>query len=119
MRARPVDLARIGLGGLALARPDVVLDVVRSADDRRVRAVVRFLGARYVAQGAAGLVVDRSWVAPVDAAVDALHALSMVGAAALWPAHRRAAVASAASALLLAAADLRSRSRAAHSESWG
>ena len=118
MRARPVDLARIGLGGLALARPDVVLDVVRSTDDRRARAVVRFLGARYVAQGAAGLVVDRSWVVPVDAAVDALHALSMVGAAALWPAHRRAALASAASASLLAAADLR-HSRATHSESWG
>jgi hypothetical protein len=86
-----------------------VLSLARSADDPRVRAVVRVLGARYVVQGAGGLVVDRPWLPAADATVDAVHGLTMLAAAAVWPEHRRAALASAVLASAFATADLGDR----------
>jgi hypothetical protein len=109
MRPRTVDLARLGLGALALARPRTLLRLTGSAGDGPVETVVRVLGARYVGQGATGLLVDRTWLPAADAAVDAVHGLTMVGAAAAWPQHRRAALASAAAAAAFALADLADR----------
>src|SRR5689334_18737347 len=105
MRPRPVDVARMGLGALAVTRPRTVLRLAGS-DGHGVHLVVCILGARYVAQGAAGLLVERPWLPTVDATVDAAHALTMVAAAAVWPQHRRAALTSAAAAAVFASADL-------------
>lgn len=99
---RPADRARLALGGWCLARP-------RSLTGPP--PVVRVLGARYVVQALGGTWVHRAWVPGVDAAVDLVHAGSMLGAAAVWPRHRRAALTSAALAAGFAVADLSSARR--------
>jgi hypothetical protein len=50
--------------------------------------------------------VDERWVPEFDAAVDLAHALSTLGLAWVFPAHRRLALTSGALALGFAAADL-------------
>lgn len=108
---RPVDLARLGLGAVALARPDLLLRPVTERTSRGERITVRLLGARYVAQSGAGMILGRPWVRDLDAAVDLAHAATMVALAAVSPTHRRLALLSAVTATGLAAADLREKLR--------
>ena len=109
--ARPVDLARLALGSAALLRPGLFLRWGRADDDPVVRRAVRVLGGRYVVQSAAGLVLRRAWVPDVDAAVDLVHAATMLGLAAVAPDHRRLALLSAVIAVGFAGADLEGRLR--------
>ena len=103
---RRPDAARLALGVVALARPGLPVRVTGSRDGAGVRRVVRVLGARYVVQSLGGRWVHRAWVPEADAAVDVVHALSMLGLARLAPPHRRLALVSAATATAFAVADL-------------
>jgi hypothetical protein len=94
------------LGGLCLARPDLPLRLTGSPGGRGTRVGVRLLGARYVVQSVGGPWLHRRWVPEVDAAVDVIHAVSMLGLAAVAPGHRRVALVSAATATGFAVADL-------------
>ena len=85
-----------GWGGLMLARPDAVAAAVAGPDTPPPEVVVRVLGARRVVQHLAVALVASRGLALLGAGVDAVHAASMVGAAALWPQYRRAALTSAA-----------------------
>jgi hypothetical protein len=108
---RAVDVARLSLGAAALGRPGLFLRLAHGHNGRTERATVRILGARYVAQSGAGLAWGRPWVREADAAVDLVHALTMVALAASAPTHRRLALLSAATAMGFAAADLREKIR--------
>jgi hypothetical protein len=108
---RPADLARLGLGAVALAWPQWLVRGTGSRDGRWPRRVTRLLGARYVVQSGAGLLVRDRWVPEVDAAVDLAHAASTVGFALVFPAHRRLAATSGVLAVLFAVADLTERVR--------
>lgn len=108
---RPVDLARLALGAIAVTAPDRVLTVTRARGGTGPRRAVRILGARYVVQSGAGLLLARPWTPRADAAVDAVHAVTMLGAAARWPAHRGLALLSAAAGTVLAVVDLREEVR--------
>jgi hypothetical protein len=102
--SRPVDVLRLSLGVAALGAPGVVLPA--AANTPWTRGFTRILGARYVAQSAFGLAERRPWVPAADAAVDGVHALTMLGLAAVSPRHRRVALSSAAAALAFAYLDL-------------
>jgi hypothetical protein len=104
---RRVDVARLAAGAVALARPQLLIRMTGSADGTWPRRVTRLLGARYVVQSGGGALLGRPWVPEVDGAVDVLHALSMVGFAALSPGHRRRALSSGLVAIGFAVADLR------------
>ena len=108
---RPVDVARLGLGAAALGRPDLFLRLIPGSDGGGERATVRVLGARYILQSGTALAFGRPWVRDADAAIDLIHAVSMVALAALRPTHRRIALLSAATALGFAAADMREKIR--------
>ncbi|MGI8523878.1 MAG: hypothetical protein ACR2K3_11310 [Nocardioides sp.] len=105
-RLRSVDAARLILGVVTLARPHTAFGLTRTPDTPAARTVVRVLGARYVVQSVGGAWVHRSWVPETDAAVDVVHAASMLALAAFAPRHRRLALASAAAAVGFATADL-------------
>lgn len=60
--------------------------------------LVRLLGGRILAQGAAELLVPKRQLVLVGSAVDLTHGASMVAAAVRLPAYRRAATVSAADA---------------------
>lgn len=106
--ARPVDLARLALGVVIVARPDVPLRLTGGRTLPHERAAVRVLGARYLVQSAVGLARGRSrWVRRGDVAVEVVHAATMLGLAGASPRHRRLALASAGAALALATVDLR------------
>lgn len=111
MSPRPVDLARLGLGVVAIARPDMLLRASTEPHGGRGkdRVVVRVLGTRYLLQAAAGVGLDRPWMPALDAATDLTHAATMLGLAALDRSHRRIALLSAAVATGFAVADLRDR----------
>lgn len=109
--SRRVDVARFGLGVLALARPEWLVRGTGSADGTWPRRVTRILGARYVVQSTAGVVVADRWVPAADAAVDVVHAVTMLGFARLFPDHRRLALTSGVVATGFAAADLGSHVR--------
>jgi hypothetical protein len=108
---RPVDAARLVLGAAALLGPRWLLRLTGSADATWPRRATRVLGARYVVQSTAGVWLDERWVPEVDAAVDLVHAASMVGCATWLPRHRRLALSSGALALAFAVADLMERLR--------
>jgi uncharacterized RDD family membrane protein YckC len=112
---RPVDVARLVLGGAAMARPGLFLYLARGRVGRGERATVRILGARYILQSGAGLTLTqpwgRPWVRDADAAIDLVHAATMVALAAIAPPHRRLALLSAGTAVGFAIADLRERIR--------
>jgi hypothetical protein len=110
-RPRTVDLARLGLGVAALVAPDGLLSVSTARPSGAERATVRVLGARYLLQAAGGMAVRRRWVHDVDAAVDLLHAATMVALAAVSAEHRRLALLSALTATAFAAADLTGKVR--------
>jgi hypothetical protein len=96
-------------GVVLLVRPDLPAAAGLAAPDLP-RGVVRLLGARRVVQAGVELAVPRRGVVLAGAAVDALHALSMLAAALRWPRHRRAALLSAGTAALAAAAQYRAGS---------
>jgi hypothetical protein len=108
---RPVDLARLALGTVALARPQLLVRATGSADGPWPRRVTRLLGARYVVQSTGGMVVRDRWVPEVDAAVDLAHALTTLGFAKIFPRHRRLALTSGAVAVAFGVADLTERVR--------
>ncbi len=103
---RPATGLRLCLGAGCLLAPGAVLALVggRDRNEPGIRLVSRILGARLVVQGAADLALGPR-TRTVDVAVDLTHAASMVAAAARWPAHRRAALASASLATLGAVLD--------------
>lgn len=111
MNPRPVDLARLVLGLAATTRPGLLLPP-RSDPTNAECVVVRILGARYLAQSAAGVVVRRPCLPRVDAAIDLTHAATMLALAAAGRRHRRPALLSAAVAAGFAVADLRDRNPA-------
>jgi hypothetical protein len=106
LAARTTAAAFGAEGVVLLVRPDLPATAGLAAPDLP-RGVVRLLGARRVVQAGLELAVPRRGVALACAAVDALHALSMLAAAAHWPRHRRAALLSAGTAALAAAAQYR------------
>jgi hypothetical protein len=81
-----------------VARPGDVLRAASAPAPRPARRVVRLLGARVVLQQVAVLAVPTRPLVLLGAAVDVLHAASMVGAAVAWPRYRRAAASGAVSA---------------------
>ena len=95
-RMRRPDAARLALGALTLAGPGLAVRLTGARDGVGVRRTVRVLGVRYVVQAVGGRWLHRAWVPEVDAAVDVVHALSMLGLAGLAPRHRRLALVSAA-----------------------
>ncbi len=103
---RGPDVARLALGGVCLARPTLPLRLTGSTNGKGTRAGVRILGARYVVQSVGGPWLHKSWVPEADAAVDVIHAASMLGLAAVAKGHRRVALVSAALATGFAVADL-------------
>ena len=103
---RRTDAARLGLGLLALARPELPVHLTRSPDGTGVRRTVRVLGARYVAQSVGGSWLHPRWLPQAGAAVDLVHAASMVAVAGIAPHYRRLALLSAGLATTLAVADL-------------
>jgi hypothetical protein len=92
------------VGTVLLIRPRQVVGRVAADETEPWLAVVRVLGGRLVVQQVLVLVRPTRRRVLAWAAVDAVHALSMVPVAAVWPAHRRLAAVSgavgAASALL-------------------
>lgn len=108
---RPVDAARLALGGVALIRPQWLLGVTGSDDGIWPRRVTRILGARYVVQSGLSITLGTPWTSKVDGAIDLVHAASTVGLAARFPRHRRLAIVSGALALGFAVADLREKAR--------
>ena len=81
-----------------VVRPDTVLDALTPGSARPPRGLVRLLGARVVLQQLLVLAAPTRRTVVLGAAVDGLHAASMVAAALRWPQHRGAAALSAASA---------------------
>jgi hypothetical protein len=81
-----------------VTHPGSVLRAVSTPAPRPARWVVRLLGARVVLQQVAVLAVPTRPLVLLGAAVDALHAASMVATALASPRYRRAAALSAATA---------------------
>jgi hypothetical protein len=95
-----------GLYGTALLlAPGLLLRGVGDPDDRLARLAARALGARHLGQ-AALLAASGRRAIRFGAAVDGLHAASMLGLGLAVPPHRRAAMASGAVAGALAALEL-------------
>jgi hypothetical protein len=109
MRARSptartaLTAARIAWGTVLLLSPDRVLAKCPDPVPGYARAGVRVLGARQLVEGAVLARHPRDPPPEWSVAVDALHAFSMLGLAAVRPRLRPAALRSAASALTLAA----------------
>ena len=92
-------------GAAVLARPrEVAALAAGRPDGRPPTPVMRFLGARLLVQGAVALVRPSRFVVLGGGAVDALHALSMVGVAGVDARYRRPALLSAGAAAASAAA---------------
>jgi hypothetical protein len=108
---RPADALRVTLGATLLVRPDLAVRGTGSPDGVWVRRTVRVLGARYLLQSTLGLAVHRQWLRAADSGVDVIHALSMLGFARQFPAHRRMALLSGAVALTFAALDVTEQTR--------
>lgn len=106
---RRPDAARLALGVLVLSRPELPVRLSGSRDGAGVRRTVRVLGGRYVVQALGGRWLHPAWLPEADAAVDLVHAASMLRLARLAPRHRRLALLSAVLATGFAAADLAAR----------
>jgi hypothetical protein len=103
-RIRLVAAGWLGVGTYLVTRPEHALAAVGQPASPALVLITRVLGARSALQNAVVLAAPTSAVVRGGAAVDATHALSMVGAALRWPAYRRAALTS--GALAAAAAVL-------------
>lgn len=96
-----------GIAGLALlARPDDVVRTVAPRSAQPPRWVVRLLGARQLLQAGVIAAVPTRTVLGFSAAIDGLHAASMVPAGLRWPALRRSATVSGGAAAAFAALEL-------------
>ena len=106
---RALALERCLSGAVLLTRPATVSHRVAGGEPTPPVWLVRVLGARLLAQGIIVLIRPTRSVVLAGIMVDATHALSMIGAAAVWPTYRRSAAASAAEAAVSAvlAASLR------------
>lgn len=96
--ARGLSVVLAGWGTAMLARPEQVARWAAADGPRPDARVVRLLGGRMLAQHALVVLRPTRGVVLAGAAVDALHALSMLGAAALSSRYRRPALLSAATA---------------------
>jgi hypothetical protein len=102
-RTRQLAGSWLGIGAFLITRPERALAVVgQPAPPSGLVTITRVLGARTAVQNLVVLVAPTGPVVRAGAAVDALHALSMLGAALRWPAYRRAALASGALAAVAA-----------------
>jgi hypothetical protein len=93
-RTRLLAGASAAWGAVQLAAPERVAHAVQGASPRALVWAARVLGARVVVQNAVVLGRPARAIVLAGAAVDALHALSMVPAALLWPEYRRPALVS-------------------------
>jgi hypothetical protein len=85
-------------GTLLLGVPDAVTGRIAGDQPRPPTTLIRVLGARLLIQGLVECIWPRRSVVRAGAAVDTAHTASMIAAAALLPAYRRTAIASAAEA---------------------
>lgn len=100
---RSLGIVRATVGMVLVGRPEVVLSRLGAGTDVASRRAARVLGGRDVVQGlltAAGNPWARSWLRAIDAG----HAVSMVGLAAADPRRRRVALVSAGLATVWAVA---------------
>lgn len=104
---RTADLARLTIGTLLVARPQTAARLTGTPPSGVVTGATRFLGSRYLVQGTAGSLSARRWPATVDASVEVIHAVSMVGLGLVRPRARRLTFLSAATACAFAVADVR------------
>jgi hypothetical protein len=95
--------ARIAWGTVLLISPNRVLEKCPGPLPGYARSGVRVLGARQLIEGAVLARHPRDPPPEWSVAVDAIHALSMLGLAALQPQLRPAALRSTAAAMTLAA----------------
>ncbi|MGN6869241.1 MAG: hypothetical protein ACTHMY_12645 [Solirubrobacteraceae bacterium] len=95
--------ARMAWGASLLVWPEGMLAKCPDPVPGYARSAVRILGARQLVEGAILARHPRRQPPEWSIAVDAIHALSMLGVAAVRPGLRPAAVRSAASALALTA----------------
>ncbi len=99
---RALAFERCVSGAILLTRAAAVGRSVAAESSTPPVWLVRVLGARLLAQGIIVLIRPTRSVVLTGIAVDTTHALSMIGAAALWPTYRRSAAASAAEATVSA-----------------
>ncbi|MFY9913796.1 MAG: hypothetical protein WAK18_03945 [Nocardioidaceae bacterium] len=102
---RLASTARLLLGASQVARPEFLAR--DGAGDELTLRAIRVLGARDLVQGVITLIRPSRRVIRVGAAVDTIHALSMVGLAVVDRRRRATALASAANAAGFALAGLR------------
>jgi hypothetical protein len=103
---RLVGIGHLAIGTWLLARPAAVAAALsRTGDTPPDVRVVRLLGVRSLAQGAAITAAPSARMLTAGGLVDALHALSMIPVAAVSRRNRRAAALSCAVATLAAAAE--------------
>lgn len=109
-------IVRTGLAVVYLLAPQWIPSAMSVRVDHRARVVVRILGARYLAQAVMISSAPRTPFAPaIGAAVDVIHASSMVALAAVDQRRRRLALADAGAATVFAAAGWRSARRISES----
>ncbi len=101
---RAVAIAQTATGAILVARPDALVALVVGDGAHPAKWIVRFLGARMTVQGCAAAVRPTRTLLLGGAAVDTVHAASMVLVARGVPRYRRPALASALTAMLFAAA---------------
>jgi hypothetical protein len=99
-------VVRAGWGGVLLLDPGFPLRLGGGENSRAVRVATRILGARHIIEAAVLSRDDDAQVRHRIAAIDAVHALSMLGLGAISPRLRRDALLSAASATGLVALSL-------------
>lgn len=104
MKIRDLAAARswlgIGFGGGLLTRPRQAAGLAAGAGRRPPSALVAVLGLRELAQAVALLRCPRRQMFIIGMTIDLLHGISMLLAAAVFPAYHRAAAVSAAGAFL-------------------
>lgn len=91
-------------GAILTSLPALAGNLVSGPNPPPPNWIIRLLGLRQVGQGIVVLAVPGAAAAATGATVDALHALTMIAAARMWPAHRRAALISGMMATVFAAA---------------
>jgi len=98
-----LSLIRAAFGVSLIVRPQLAAGALHAPLDRRAAWLARALGARHVLQAA--LIGGERW-RRAGAAIDGLHATSMLALAALDQGHRRACLTNAGTAAALALASL-------------
>lgn len=90
---RSLGILRAAWGLAELGWPEAVLSLLDAPTDGATRRAARLLGARDLVQGLLAAAGNRRAL-PERRAVDAAHAVSMLGLAAVDPRRRRAALVS-------------------------